>query len=207
MKKINSSTFIILSLVLTVFFSPNLSAQKSSDMPYHQIPDTPADYNMENVVARMIDGLGYRFHWATESLSLTDYAYRPEGENTRSILETQDHIRGLAEHILNVISSKPNIRPYDKGSYTPYAMRQMILKTLEQASNYLKSGEVSLEELNVTFKRGEQESSFPFWNFLNGPLTDAIYHTGQIVSYRRSAGNPQDPAVNVFSGKNREAKK
>ncbi len=207
MKITKTSIFTFLSLVFTVMLSPNLTAQNSTDMLYQQIPDAPADYNMENVVARMIDGLGYRFYWATESLSLENYAYKPEGENTRTILETQDHIRGLAETILNVISNKPNIRPYDKGDYSPHEMRTMILKTLEQASNYLKSGQVSIADLEVTFKRGEQESSFPFWNFLNGPLTDAIYHTGQIVSYRRSAGNPQDPTVNVFSGKNRKAKK
>ena len=30
---------------------------------------------------------------------------------------------------------------------------------------------------------------------------DALYHVGQVVSYRRAAGNPIDPQVNVFLGK------
>jgi len=189
---------------LLVFFSFSLLSQNSTDMPYHQIPDYPEVYNMENVVARMIDGLGYRFYWATEGLSKEDYNYKPEGESTKTILETQDHLRGLSESILNVVTGKPNIRPYEKGNYSADEERTLILKTLQQASNYLKSGDISLEDLEVVFKRGEQESAFPFWNLLNGQLSDAIYHTGQIVSYRRSAGNPLDPTVNVFMGKNRK---
>jgi len=39
---------------------------------------------------------------------------------------------------------------------------------------------------------------------LNGMISDCIYHTGQIVLMRRSNGNPIDPNVNVFIGKNRE---
>lgn len=194
----------ILFFIMSLLLSFTALTQNQINMPYQQIPDTPEEYNMENVVARMIDGLGYRFYWATEGLSEADYNYEPEGEATKTILETQDHIRGLAETILNVVTGKPNLRPYEKGEYTSEEMRVMILKTLEQASNYLKSGEVKLEQLEVVFKRGDQEAAFPFWNLLNGQLADAIYHTGQIVSYRRSAGNPMDPTVNVFSGKNRK---
>jgi len=61
----------------------------------------------------------------------------------------------------------------------------------------------NLSELKVIFKRGENESEFPFWNVINGQISDAIYHTGQVVSFRRSSGNPMNPKVNVFSGKTR----
>jgi len=166
---LNSPTMKTLLTYFLFFISLSITAQINNDMPYQQIPDAPESYNMENVIARMIDGLGYRFYT-----------------------------------ILNVVTGKPNVRPYEKGDYTPYNMREMILKTLEQASLYLRSGEVSIEDLQVVFKRGEQESAYPFWNFLNGQLSDAIYHTGQIVSFRRSARNPLDPTVNVFTGKNRK---
>ena len=33
---------------------------------------------------------------------------------------------------------------------------------------------------------------------------DAIYHTGQIVSFRRTTGNPIDSSVNVFMGSYRQ---
>ena len=32
-------------------------------------------------------------------------------------------------------------------------------------------------------------------------VADALYHVGQVVSYRRAAGNLMDPQVNVFVGK------
>jgi hypothetical protein len=41
---------------------------------------------------------------------------------------------------------------------------------------------------------------FPFWNQLNGPIADCIWHTGQIVSFRRSSGNPFTEKANVFMG-------
>ena len=43
----------------------------------------------------------------------------------------------------------------------------------------------------------------PIWNFINGPLADALTHVGQINSFRRMAGNPV-PKVNVFKGLGRE---
>jgi hypothetical protein len=30
----------------------------------------------------------------------------------------------------------------------------------------------------------------PFWHLINGPMADALTHTGQISSFRRLAGNP-----------------
>jgi len=39
----------------------------------------------------------------------------------------------------------------------------------------------------------------PFWNLINGPLSDALTHTGRINSFRRLAGNPVAGA-NVFTG-------
>jgi hypothetical protein len=62
----------------------------------------------------------------------------------------------------------------------------------------------NLEELKIVVKRGEETSDFPFWNLINGPIADAIYHCGQIVSYRRSSVNPSNPKVSVFTGKTRE---
>ena len=54
--------------------------------------------------------------------------------------------------------------------------------------------------MKVVFDRQGKISSFPVWNLMNGPLQDAIYHTGQIVSFRRTTGNPIPKGVNVFLG-------
>ncbi|NNF21370.1 MAG: hypothetical protein HKN67_05475, partial [Saprospiraceae bacterium] len=63
---------------------------------------------------------------------------------------------------------------------------------------------LDMENMKITFRRGENTSSYPFWNLLNGPLADAMWHTGQVVSHRRSSGNPFDSTVSLFSGKKRK---
>ena len=45
---------------------------------------------------------------------------------------------------------------------------------------------------------------FPFWNIINGPISDALWHCGQVVLLRRASGNPFNSKVSVFSGKVRE---
>ena len=39
----------------------------------------------------------------------------------------------------------------------------------------------------------------PFWNLLNGPITDCLAHTGQINAYRRMLGKPSKQ-INYFTG-------
>ena len=48
------------------------------------------------------------------------------------------------------------------------------------------------------------ETGIPFWNIINGPISDALWHCGQVVMLRRASGNPFNSKVNVFSGKLRE---
>jgi hypothetical protein len=40
----------------------------------------------------------------------------------------------------------------------------------------------------------------PLWNIINGPVSDALTHVGQINSFRRLNGNPV-PRANVFLGR------
>ena len=44
----------------------------------------------------------------------------------------------------------------------------------------------------------------PFWNQLNGPIEDAVWHSGQIVVFRRASGNPISKKISVSTGKVRE---
>ena len=183
---------------------PNMNNQKSKNPPYHQIPDAPEDFDNVNVVARMIDGLGYRYYWATKDLRDEDLNYRPS-EDSRTAGETLEHLYGLSMVIANAPSSTPNIRPLPKEELTFEEKRRKTLENFEKASNYLKSSKrKSMKNMKVIFQRGEKSSEFPFWNMLNGPIADAIYHTGQIVAYRRASGNPLLKGVNVFIGKTKE---
>ena len=73
---------------------------------------------------------------------------------------------------------------------------------LDEASRlFLSKNAEALDAMQLIISRGGKEYSFPIWNLMNGPLSDALYHTGQVVSFRRTTGNPIDKGVNVFMGK------
>jgi len=199
-QQLKISRLVLLSLLLLVF---NLQAQ-DMDLPYHQIPDYPEDYSSGNIVGRMIDGLGYRYYWATKGLNNSDLDFKPS-ENGRTVLETLQHIYGMSEMILESPKGEPSIRPKDFSKYSFEELRTNTLKNLEAASNIIKGNDSkAVSEYKVTFQRGGKQTDFPYWNMLNGMLSDCIYHTGQLVVMRRSNGNPQNPKVNVFIGKTKE---
>jgi len=80
-------------------------------------------------------------------------------------------------------------------------LRKLTLTQLETASLIFQNmNDEELSKQKVIFDREGKTSKFPLWNLLNGPLADAIYHTGQVVSFRRISGNPIPKGVNVFLG-------
>ena len=176
----------------------------STDLPFKQIPDYPEDYTSGNVLARMIEGLGYRYYWATEGLTPKDLAYKPS-EDARDASHTIEHLYGLSEGILNASKNQPNMRPVDWSEMTFEDFRAGTLKNLKEASELMRGKTADeVAELSVVFQRGENKSEFAYWHMINGQISDALYHTGQIVSFRRSSGNPVNPGMNVFMGKTRE---
>lgn len=193
-------------LLIAVLSSLNLEAQNMPEnvLPYHEIPQAHIDYSPGNVIARMIDGLGYRYYWATENLSEESLAFSPSAD-AQDMMETLTHLYGLSETILNTAKGQDNIRPYNIPEMDYETLRKKTLLNLQEASALFNGlDERGLANMELVFSRGEKRSGFPIWNLINGPIADAIYHTGQVVSFRRTAGNPINPGVNVFTGKTKE---
>ncbi len=194
----------ILAMLFSLSLLPVLPAQSTANLPYRQIPDYPESYTPESVAARMVDGLGFRYYWATEGLRAEDLAFRPSPE-ARTTDETLDHILGLVDIVLNTVQGKANIRGEDDNPPVDFeAKRKMTLEKLAMASDLLKNGGAKLEDLEIVFQNGDNKSEFPFWNLLNGPIADALWHVGQVVSFRRSSGNPFNSKASVFTGKLRD---
>ena len=205
------ASLILFSFILTISL-PALTQDKvdeektMSQLPYYEIPDSPAEYTAENVAARMVDGLGFRYYWATEGLREEDLSYKPSKE-ARTALETIDHIYGLTEVLLNAVKKLPNIRTTDaeEEDYSFDELRSKTLSNIKAASEILKNSEPeSLENYPMVFQRDESSSEFPFWNLINGPIADAIWHAGQVVSLRRASGNPFNSNASLLRGKLRK---
>lgn len=196
------------SLFVVGIFLSITSAQSQDSLmtatPYASIESYPEVFTAATVLARTIDGLGYRYYWGTEGLTDDDLIFRPSADAS-NVVETLEHILGLTESILNCVSGKPNIRPQEKVELSYEDMRHQSLMNLKKASDLLIANpDMDMSTRKVIFKRGDSESVFEFWHLLNGHLSDAIYHTGQVVSFRRTNENPVSPKMNVFMGKNRE---
>jgi hypothetical protein len=198
--KFSRSHFQAIPVVLLFSLTSKAGAQENA-LPYYEIPDAPEMYSPGGVVSRLIDGLGFRFYWATEGLRDTDLAFRPS-EEARTTSETVDHIYGLSRVILNSALHKPNT-PEDPVQLTFEEKRAEILNMLKQASDIFRNAE-DLNQYSIVFIREGNRSEFPLWNQINGPISDALWHCGQVVSHRRSSGNPFNSKASVFTGKVRQ---
>ena len=176
---------------------------QKSLLPYSNIGEYPDDYSSGNIIARMIDGLGYRYYWATDSLTETDLKYNIS-EDSRDTEFTLEHLYGLSKFILSVTSNDPTIREKKEDELEWNVKREKTLNNLKAASDKVRNlDEEAVSNLKIVFTRGDNVTELPVWHLINGPISDAIYHVGQIVSFRRASGNPLNPNVNVFMGKNR----
>ncbi len=186
----------LITIFLTFCASQLVFAQ--TPLPYRSIPDVPVQYTPANTIARLIDGLGFRYFWATEGLRSDDLVFRPS-EEARTTDETLTHILSLCINASKVIGIEA--KEVDLNELDFEAKRKLTLETLRAASNLLKENpNMDLEDLNL--QAGSRE--FPFWYIINGHLSDALTHVGQVVSFRRSSGNPIPKGVSVFEGVVRE---
>ena len=182
----------------------HLTIMSQTSEYFKNISEYPTEINNGNIISRMINGLGYRYYWATEKLKENDLRYRPS-KDAYSTKETMVHIFTLSKTVYNTTLSKMNKRPDIDIPVDYESIRNETLQFLEKASkNFSNLNSEELDQMKIKFIRGGTIKSFPIWNLLNGPIAAAIYHTGQIVSFRRTTGNPIDSSVNVFMGSSRQ---
>lgn len=175
----------------------NSFAQKEAY--FYNIPEAPETFSSANMLARMVDALGFRYYWATSGLEDNDLDFKPNPES-RTTLETLQHICGLTDITKNTALGQSTnfsnrVIPKDFKS-----VREKTLQDLKDASIYLSSHPLSPEQEKMIFANEKGNTEYPLWNLINGPIADALWHTGQVVSFRRSSGNPLSAGVNVLTG-------
>jgi hypothetical protein len=153
---------------------------------YYVIPEYPERVTAVCILTRLLDGLGFRFHWATEGLRPEDYSFRP-GPDTMSVSDLVRHIWGLVNWVGISVLGEPHHRPEEIE-----AIRGQVLEIIWSLREDVRSmGEEDLGKVTIEGR--------PFWYIINGPISDALTHVGQINSFRRLSGNPVYGA-NVFTG-------
>ncbi len=193
-------TIIFLTFIISIQFSYSQNKSKTSEnnseekLPYYEVPDYSENYTAGTMAARMVDALGFRYYWASEGLSESDLAYKPS-QDVRSTAETIDHILGLSYIIVNSTLKKANVKN-DTSKMTFSEKRALTLNNLKIAADILRESE-DISQYKIIF--GDNE--IPFWNQVNGPIADSIWHCGQLASFRRSSGNPINSNVDHFNGK------
>jgi len=194
---------LLLTAILTINLvkgqDQRIKEPLDNKLPYSEIPANAEKYTAGNVASRLIDGLGFRFYWATDGLRDKDLTYRPDKE-TRSTIETIEHIYEMSIMITNAATETVNTS--DQSPRLPFnEMRKKTLENFKLVSDILKkSSDDDLTKYTLKFKQGEKLIEYPFWNHINGPISDCLWHTGQIVSFRRLSGNPFSDKVNLLSG-------
>lgn len=189
------------SLLLALLLIMGVSATGQDKPYYYNIPDTPVVYTPETVAARLVDGLGFRYFWATEGLTEKDLSYKPT-DSSRTSRETIEHIFGLTTVLNNAVHKKASGGGTDPSKLSFDELRKSTLKNIREASEILKGKNAKLEDFDMVFKGANGSTTrYPFWNLINGPVSDALWHVGQVVSFRRSSGNPLPDGVSVLQGK------
>lgn len=182
---------------LSIFIAESILAQ---DTPYyHKIPAPPSAYTPETVAARLVDGLGFRYFWATHGLTEKDLSFRPS-DSARTCFETLEHIYGLTEVLINAVNKKSTQVPSSQVKYSFNELRDKTLFNIRATSDILKRPDAKLEAFDMIFERKDGKTEYPFWNLINGPISDAIWHVGQVVTFRRSSGNQLPKGVSVLRG-------
>ncbi len=163
-------------------------------LPYYRIPEAPEKMTATTVLIRLIDGLGFRYRWATEGLKDDDIQFQP-CDSSMKVWELLVHIHGL------VLVSEGFITGNEIEKITPVVLDERRKRTLDAVVRVRKA----LLELDDEFLEKRMYSppwdkrEFPIWNLINGPLSDALTHIGQIASWRRMNDNPI-PQARVFHG-------
>ena len=188
--------FFILALSLNFLY---MNSQEN--LPFYEISNYPESYSEAEIVGRMIDGMGFRYYWATEGLREEDLNFRLPNDS-RSSIETIVHIYDLSNMILNTALNSPVEKKSIEGMEFK-EIREKTLFNLKEASDIFKKTK-NFDDYSIVFLRNSKKVEYPFWNQLNGPIEDAVWHCGQIVAFRRASGNPISKKISVFTGKVKE---
>jgi hypothetical protein len=168
-----------------------LSTVSDADLPFSRIPEPPEQVRGATVLGRLVEGLAFRYRWATESLPDGIADHRP-GPQSMTLLELLQHIERLVAWVDRHLGGVPEPAPEAHLA----ELRRVTLGRLASLAGRLRT----MPDTTLAASRLEhREGAEPFWSMINGPLADALTHVGQVNAWRRLAGAPA-PQARMFRG-------
>jgi hypothetical protein len=163
---------------------------------FRSLPPGPETVTGSAVLVRLVEGIGFRFTWATEGLREPDLAYRPTPQ-TMSIAELVGHVLELVAWVAAAAGAIP-AGPQKPESPLPFPeIRLQVMEVLALLrARFAEMSDGKIAAITI----GSRAGPVPWPHIVNGPLADALTHIGQIAVLRRSSGNPV-PKANVFLGR------
>ena len=148
---------------------------------FKNINSYPQKITVPSSICRMVDGVGFRYYWATNNLNEKTYLFKP-GENRWTVRDTISHIWDTSNWIISSLANEEYEKPDNSVS-----LRDSVLQILYKIRSFFAVlNDNDLEEISI--------SKAPFWNLINGPIEDIISHVGAIDNMRRTAGDaPIEP--------------
>lgn len=160
---------------------------------FDDISSPSLDFTAGGVLARMVEGIGFRLRWAVDGLRAEDVDFTPSSECMT--------IRGLVEHIFGMMAWVDSVIDGPPREDPPSEFEALCEATLERLRSLReKFAQMSEDDLKQVRLRRANGNKYPLWNAINGPLADSLTHVGQINMWRRLNGNPVK-RVNWFEGK------
>lgn len=162
-------------------------------LPYQSLPAPPNTISEAKILARLVDGIGFRYQLATAGFTQKEIDFCPI-EGSMNMMELLTHIYGLITWTGNAFNL-----PYKRKRLTNFEeLRTETLEVCQLFSQFLqKLSTEEVQQASVYLKR--MDKHFSFWYLINGPLADALTHIGQINTWRRISGNPV-ARISPFSG-------
>ncbi len=168
---------------------------------FNEMGDHPEKFSICTSISQTLNGFAFRYFWATDGLSEDDLSYQP-GNEGRTIYQTLNHIYKMIDFLGCTIEGTPSDFPETDFGFSLDELRENTLDRIEAIRDSCSSmADETLTEKKIKINFQGTPVEYPLWYLFNGPLPDAFYHLGQIVSFRRTIGKPVDPYLEPFVGK------
>ncbi len=168
---------------------------KGEEKPFENIQKFPDKMSAAGILVRTFDGMGFRYKWSLAELDNSYLEFRPV-DGSRNLKELLEHMFAIIVWLYQTfIDNKFKEEPVEG----LHELKNQTLQRIKEIRDKIETmDDAELDKLRI--HNPWTEEKIPIWLLLNGPIADIFTHIGQILSWRRIAGNPK-PDVDLFRGK------